>query len=149
MAVGIWLPASSSGGSQPLLVPVSGVWRPLLASEGTRYAWNHLAYMQAKHSYTKLKVNTLAAVREHAFNPSTKEAEIGGSGSLSSKPPWVPRQPGIPRETPAWKRHKTKQNKTKQNGQGSCRGHFRGKVFLFFGFLFYLLLVWFFWYFFF
>ena len=50
----------------------------------------------------------------HAFNSSTQETEAGRF--LSSRPAWstewVPRQPGLHRETLS---QKTKQNKTKQN----------------------------------
>jgi hypothetical protein len=50
-----------------------------------------------------------------AFNPSTWEAEAGGS--LSLKPAWsteiVPSQPGLHRETLSQKQNKTKQNKEK------------------------------------
>jgi hypothetical protein len=49
------------------------------------------------------------AVVAHAFNPSTREAEAGGS--LSSRPAlsteWVPGQPGLHRETLSWKKKKT------------------------------------------
>jgi len=49
----------------------------------------------------------------HAFNPSPRKAEAGGS--LSSRPAWsterVPGQPGLHRESLSGK---TKQNKTKQ-----------------------------------
>jgi hypothetical protein len=47
----------------------------------------------------------LPGVVAHAFNPSTWEAEAGGS--LSSRPAWstewVPGQPGLHRETLSWK----------------------------------------------
>jgi hypothetical protein len=50
------------------------------------------------------------AVMVHAFNPSTREAEAGGS--LSSKPAWstkwVPGQPGLYRETLSQKTKKKK-----------------------------------------
>jgi hypothetical protein len=52
----------------------------------------------------------------HAFNPSTREAEAGRF--LSSRPAWstkrAPGLPGLYRETLS---QKTKQNKTKREGQ--------------------------------
>jgi hypothetical protein len=48
------------------------------------------------------------AVVAHTFNPSTWEAEAGGF--LSSRPAWVPGQPGLHRETLSRKNPK-KQNK--------------------------------------
>jgi hypothetical protein len=60
-----------------------------------------------------VKCSLCWAVVEHAFNPSTWEAEAGGF--LSSRPAWsiewVSGQPGIHRETLSWK-NKNK-NKTK------------------------------------
>jgi hypothetical protein len=61
-------------------------------------------------SYSTFKNNLLKhkgcqAVVAHAFNPSTREAEAGGS--LSSRPAWstkwVPGQPGLHRENPVLK----------------------------------------------
>jgi hypothetical protein len=53
----------------------------------------------------------------HAFDPSTREAEAGGS--LSSRPAWstewVPGQPGLHRETLSWKKkRKEKKRKVKK-----------------------------------
>jgi hypothetical protein len=52
---------------------------------------------------------------EHAFNPSTREAEAGGFLSLrpawSTK--WVPGQPELYRETLSGKKQKTNKQKTK------------------------------------
>jgi hypothetical protein len=58
------------------------------------------------------------AVVAHAFNPSTREAEVGGF--LSSRPAWstkwVPGQPGLYRETLSKKKKKKgKENKSDLN----------------------------------
>jgi hypothetical protein len=62
----------------------------------------------------KLSRVVVVVVVVHTFNPSTWEAEAGGS--MSSRLAWftvqVPGQPGLHRETLY---QKTKQNKTKQN----------------------------------
>jgi hypothetical protein len=52
----------------------------------------------------------------HAFNPSTREAEVGGF--LSSRPAWstelVLGQPGLHRETLSQKKNKKQKTKNKQ-----------------------------------
>jgi hypothetical protein len=57
--------------------------------------------LSASALWRRLKSSAALGVVAHAFNPSTREAEAGGS--LSSRPAWstkwVPGQPGLHRET--------------------------------------------------
>jgi hypothetical protein len=69
----------------------------------------------AKHKKIKKK----PVVAAHAFNPSTREAEVGKF--LSSRPAWttewVPGQPGLHRETPSQKNKRNKKKKKKKKDQ--------------------------------
>jgi hypothetical protein len=67
-----------------------------------------------KKKKSNFKKSNKPGVVEHAFNPSTWEAEAGGF--LSSRPAWstkcVPGQPGLHRETLS---RKTKKKKSQIN----------------------------------
>jgi hypothetical protein len=68
-----------------------------LGIQGRRQLWYSLLYIRSC-----LKTKIIApVVMAYSFNPSTREAE--GGGSLSSRPAWftdrVPGQPGLHKET--------------------------------------------------
>ena len=74
-----------------------------------KYSWNLSTKLSIKNSYRLVVV-------AHTFNPSTREAEAGGS--LSSRPAWstelVPGQPRLHRETLSQKPKKKKKKKKKR-----------------------------------
>ena len=83
---------SGGGGSQPPVTPALEDWYSLLVSVGT-YIYAHAHTHTHTHTHTNKKVNIKRGLGMvvKSFNPSTQEAEAGGSL-------WVQGQPGLQSE---------------------------------------------------
>jgi hypothetical protein len=79
----------------------------------TQCSHSGLCFVFAHESSATQECSPGPSVAVHAFNPSTREAEAGGF--LSSRPAWstewVPRPPGLHRETLSWKTNQTNKQK--------------------------------------